>query len=267
MSPTHALSNRSDAFIYACHLATYDFALEYVRGQRVLDFGCGTGYGTHRIASQCAGVVGVDISSNAIDEASRHFQAPSLSYEQIEPVEVRPMRFPDQSFDVVLSFQVYEHLAEPDAYLAEARRVLAPGGTFICVTPERSPRLFPRQRPWNVFHLREYSKEEIAMDLGRHFSEVEVSGMSARQDLLGAEMDRVKKLRLATYPFTFPGAPERLRVSGLHAVKRLRGGRNATVGAHEAPEALSDWGFDESDVEVFTPALPSLNVVAVAVAR
>ena len=263
MHPSFALSNRSDAFIYACHLATYDFARTYAERARVLDFGCGTGYGTYRLAPSCRSIVGVDISSAAIDEASTTYRSPDLRFERIDPVEVRPLRFDDDAFDLVLSFQVFEHLSDPEAYLDEVRRVLAPGGTFICVTPERSPRLFAGQRPWNVFHLREYSQDEMRSWMSTRFVDVEVAGMTARQDLLSMEMRRVRRLRLLTYPVTFPGAPERLRVAGLGRLKRLRGGREATVGSHDAPSALSDWGFDEHDVEVFTIGAPSLNVVAV----
>ena len=44
----------SDYLIYLFHIATYDFAVPFVSGRHVLDFGCGTGYGTHRIAAACA---------------------------------------------------------------------------------------------------------------------------------------------------------------------------------------------------------------------
>lgn len=263
MHPDFALSNRSDAFIYACHLATYDYASSYVKDRRVLDFGCGTGYGTYRLAPLCRSIVGVDISGEAVDQAAATYRAANLTFERIDPVEERALRFNDGSFDVVLSFQVFEHLARPDAYLAEVQRVLSPGGTFICVTPERSPRLFRGQRPWNVFHLREYTKDEMHGWLAGRFTDVQVAGMTARSDLLEGEMQRVRRLRLVTYPFTFPGAPERWRTAGLNRLKRLRGGRDAAVEVHDAPTALSDWGFDETDVEVFTDALPSLNVVAV----
>jgi SAM-dependent methyltransferase len=233
----------------------------------VLDFGCGTGYGTHRLAPGCERIVGVDISAEAVEQACATYQAPNLSYERIEPVERRPLRFEDGSFDLVLSFQVFEHLARPDAYLDEVHRLLSPGGRFICVTPERSPRLFRGQRPWNIFHLREYSQDEMRAWLTTRFTDVEVSGMSARPDLLDMEMRRVRKLRLVTYPFTFPRAPERWRTAGLAWLKRLRREREATVSLDEAPRALADWGFDERDVYLFDDRRPSLNVVAIGTRR
>lgn len=263
MNPSYYLSNRADAFIYAAHLATYDFARPYVDGRRVLDFGCGTGYGTHRIAEGCSSIVGVDISQEAVGSATATFTAPNLRFERIAPVEQAPLPFEDQSFDVVLSFQVFEHLTEPDAYLREVRRVLAAGGTFICVTPDRSTRLFPGQRPWNRFHVREYSQDEMADWLRRYFGTVEVAGMTARSDLLDMELARDRKVRWLTYPVTFPGVPERVRTGGLDAIKSLqRRGRPRATGSNGL--TLDDWGFGPEDVSVFSTEGKSMNVVCVA---
>ena len=263
MNPAYYLSNRADAFIYAAHLATYDFARSFVAERRVLDFGCGTGYGTHRIADGCSSIVGVDISVDAVTSAAATFTAPNLQFGRIEPVELRPLPFDDQSFDVVLSFQVFEHLTEPDAYLREVRRVLAPGGTFICVTPDRSTRLFRGQRPWNRFHVREYSQDEMAGCLRPYFATVEVAGMAARADLLDMELARNRKVRWLTYPVTFPGVPERVRTGGLDAIKALqRRGRPRTAGSDG--RTLDDWGFGPEDVSVFATEGRSMNVVCVA---
>ena len=263
IDPSFYLSSRTDAFLYACHLATYDFASRHVEGKRVLDFGCGIGYGTHRIAPRCASIVGVDVSEDAIAEASRRFESPGLSYQRIQPAERAPLPFEDGAFDVVLSFQVFEHLTDPDAYLQEVRRVLAPAGLFICVTPERGPRLFPWQRPWNEFHVEEYSQEQLASHLRRFFPSVEVAGMSARPELLELEMARVRKLKWTTVPFTFPKAPERLRVRGLQWLKKLQGSRKV-VGAGSAARSLEDWDLGPEDIDVFTKDTPSFNVVCLA---
>ena len=97
IDPSYYLSSRADAFLYACHLATYDFAATFTEGRRVLDFGCGTGYGTHRIAPGCERIVGVDVSDEAIGEATRRFQAPNLGYQRIAPAEEAPLPFDDDA--------------------------------------------------------------------------------------------------------------------------------------------------------------------------
>src|SRR5690606_5365288 len=142
----HATSSADERRIYLFHLATYDFARRYVRGGRVLDFGCGTGYGDARIASDCAAVTGVDVSSAAIEHARRTYVADNLDYRVIAPVDQAPLPFADGSFDAVLSFQVIEHVPDPDRYVAEAWRVLDHGGVLIVATPDRRVRLLPGQR-------------------------------------------------------------------------------------------------------------------------
>lgn len=265
IDPAYYLSSRADAFLYACHLATYDFAARHTAGCDVLDFGCGTGYGSHRIAGSCASIVGVDVSEDTIEEARRRFSAPGLSFRSIRPAEVAPLPFDDDSFDVVLSFQVYEHLPDTEAYLRQVRRVLRPDGLFICVTPDRSSRLFRGQRPWNRFHLHEYSQAELAAELAPHFARVEVAGMSADDELISLETRRYRKLRTLTYPVTFPGAPDAIRLPALRMLQRMERRRQAIDTTRAASSAtLESFDVSPTDVQVFTTASPSLNVVALA---
>lgn len=265
LNSTYYLSDREDAFIYACHIARYDIARPYVRGQRVRDFGCGTGYGTHRLAAEGAEITGVDVSHKAVRAASEAFVAPGLSFQRCAKVEDSALPSPDERFDVVLSFQVFEHVRDTAAYLRGVHRVLAPGDTFVCVTPDRRSRMFPGQRAWNRHHIQEYSQVEMAGHLRRYFDSVEVSGMTGRADLLEAELARVRKVKSVTYPATFAWVPVPLRVKGLELIKMLQSQRTPVPEAAKDIETkLSDWGFDGSDVQVFSHGVPSLNVVCVA---
>ncbi len=263
IDPAYYLSTRSDAFLYACHLASYDFVLDLARDRRVLDFGCGTGYGTARLADAAASIIGVDVSPEVIDVARDRFDLPGLDFRTIRPVEAEPLPFADGAFDVVLSFQVYEHLVDPSAYLAEAVRVLAADGTLVCITPDRDSRLLPRQRPWNRFHVREYSQSELRADLEPHFGSVEVAGMSADAGLLQLELRRYRRVKWLAAPVTFPGVPEAVRTRGLRALQRLDRRRGA-VAVESASGRMDDFGVGPEDVDVFTTRRPSLHVVAVA---
>jgi len=264
----------SERLIYLLHLASYDFAAGHVLGARVLDLGCGTGYGTARLATRSATIVGVDVSGSAVTAAAARFQAPNMAFQRIEPTETAPLPFDDSSFDVVLSFQVIEHVADPIGYLEEARRVLAGGGVLILATPERGTRLYRGQRPWNRFHLREYSEQRLERLLQRVFGTVEMYGMGGPADLLGPELRRTSRLRLATIPFTFPGAPERWRLFGLDALTRLRAlVRSARPGALEGDQGESSSGgagtgladaLDTKAVRIGAGVSPSVCIVAVA---
>jgi 2-polyprenyl-3-methyl-5-hydroxy-6-metoxy-1,4-benzoquinol methylase len=148
----HYVRTRESYLIYIMHIVTYNYARSYVIGKDVLDMGCGTGYGTALIADSCLSISGVDISDEAIAYAKEKYQHPNLAYKTIHKVEDAPLPFADQKFDVVLSFQVIEHISDTRTYLTEIQRVLKPGGVFIVATPDRSTRLLPFQRPWNRYH-------------------------------------------------------------------------------------------------------------------
>lgn len=252
-------STASDYVIYLEHFATYDFVRPYVAGRAVLDFGCGTGYGTHRLAPECASIVGVDIAADAIRFAEQTYQAPNLSYRAISSVETTPLPFDDASFETVISFQVIEHITDVDRCFAEIARVLAPHGTFVCATPDRRMRLFPQQRPWNVYHVHEFGPEELDARLRAHFADVAMHGMTGPADLIQHETKRWRRTRLVTLPMTFPGAPEAWRTRGLRLLKRIQGDRYPA--AAESARALD---ADHSGFRVTSDPAPSLNLVAVA---
>ena len=245
--------------VYLTHVATYRFCAPYVENRRVLDFGCGTGHGTAEMAAVCASVVGVDVSPQAIEYARSRYPSPKVRYRVIPRIEVEPLPFEDHSFDVVVSIQVIEHVSEADAYLAEAKRVLRRDGVLIVATPDRSTRLLPKQRPWNRFHVREFSEAALATLLARHFRAVEVLRMSGTPDVIRGELERTRRLKWLTLPFTFPLAPEWYRSAGLRllsAVDRARSGRRRTG-------ELAPWP-NERDVSIGRDLSPSINLVTVS---
>jgi SAM-dependent methyltransferase len=244
--------------IYCCHTATYDFARAQLSG-RVLDFGCGTGYGTRRLADNVASVVGVDVGRGAIEYARTTYCHPNLDYRAIDPSS--PLPFDDASFDAVVSFQVIEHVADPVGYLQEMRRVLRPGGCAMVATPDRTTRLFAHQRPWNEFHLVEYDAAGLEALIAPIFPELTMQYLHAADEVAQLELDRTRRLRALTLPWTFPGAPEWWRVGGMRALKALqgRGGRQGSAGDSPAVE----FGFGPEAVWVDSNPHGALTLVAV----
>ena len=92
-------------------------------GVRVLDVATGPGYVAAAAAGRGATVVGIDFSAAMLAEARRHH--PEIEF---QAGDAEALSFPDATFDaVVMSFGLL-HLGHPDQALAEAHRVLRPGG-------------------------------------------------------------------------------------------------------------------------------------------
>jgi SAM-dependent methyltransferase len=114
------------------NLRFLDAAAIVAPGQHVLEIGSGAGSLLRRLRASGVDAVGVETSADRIEESRAvHGSLP------IRQVSGTALPFPDRSFDVVLSFDVFEHIPDSDAHLAEVRRVLRPGGWYLLQTPNK----------------------------------------------------------------------------------------------------------------------------------
>jgi len=152
------------------HLARYAFAVRLARGKRVLDAGCGAGYGSQELAQAAEQVIGVDVAAEAISFARAHYQQPNLRFEQASCIA---LPYADSSFDLVVAFEVIEHLEQWRDFLREARRVLAPAGQLIVSTPNKLYYTESRgAQGANPFHIHEFEFEEFRDELKSVFPHV-----------------------------------------------------------------------------------------------
>jgi len=152
------------------HVARYALATRFAQGPRVLDLGCGTGYGTADLARVASTATGVDLAPEAIDYAERHF--PSARFLQCSASAVP---FPPGSFDLVTAFEVIEHLEDWRTLLAEAHRVLEPNGLLIVSTPNKRYYAEARAKSGpNPFHEHEFEFAEFRTALGEFFPHVRI---------------------------------------------------------------------------------------------
>lgn len=106
------------------------------KGERVLDIGSGPGFLAAMIADQTGPdgkVVGVDISQQMVDRASRRNRHTWLSYQCADGAM---LPFEDNSFDVVVSTQVAEYVPDVEAFTSEVFRVLRPGGRGLILATD-----------------------------------------------------------------------------------------------------------------------------------
>jgi 2-polyprenyl-6-hydroxyphenyl methylase/3-demethylubiquinone-9 3-methyltransferase len=128
------------AILHAINRPRVDFYLEALGdlgGRRVLDAGCGGGLVARELAAAGAEVVGVDRSLGSLGVARR---AVGRSTGSFRPLQGRLERLPfaGGSFDAVVAADVLEHLPDLPAAVAELARVLAPGGSFVFDTVNRT---------------------------------------------------------------------------------------------------------------------------------
>lgn len=138
-------------------------------GVRLLEIGSGTGAMLHALIEQGADARGVELRQDLIDEAHRHFGPLP-----IERVQGTALPFPDGSFDVVASFDVFEHIPDTDAHLTEVRRVLKAGGRYAIQTPNRYTNVVFETIRWRSFtrfradHCSLHSMGELLARLRKH---------------------------------------------------------------------------------------------------
>jgi len=201
----------AEYYIHLLHIASYEFALDYVKNNKVLDYGCGTGYGTYMLAKSAQTVVGVDVSDEAIDYAKENFVSDNLLFKSIDEIGV-------EKYDVIVSFQVIEHVPNDKAYLKKIKGLLNPGGVLLLTTPNKQGRAFNYiQKPWNKYHLKEYTAKSMNNLIKRFFTDFEILHISSVPELALSEITRRKKQRIITLPCTLFIYPNFLRVFLLEA--------------------------------------------------
>lgn len=174
------------------HMAAYLFCLKYVKNNKVLELGCSDGYGSSVLAGKAKSVTAADIDKGSIAEARSKYRVKGLSFVHKNALSI----VYKNKFDVVISFQVIEHMADVDLYLTNINKALKKDGIFIVSTPNRVLRLYNGQKPWNKFHIKEYERHELKDILKKHFSKVEILGVHAKPEIFNTERRRLLLRRL-----------------------------------------------------------------------
>lgn len=138
-------------------------------GVAALEIGSGTGALLNELRRRGHNVQGVELNRLLIDEGRAYYgELP------IQRVTGTSLPAPDGAFQVVLSFDVFEHIPDSDAHLAEVRRVLAPGGSYLIQTPNKWSNVVFETIRWRSFtkfrqdHCSLHTLGELNARLRRH---------------------------------------------------------------------------------------------------
>jgi len=137
-------------------------------GERILELGCGIGSVVAELSRRGLDVTGTDISREAVAYGLKKYGNIRL---EVQAAEALP--YQDGSFDVVLSFDLLEHIARVDLHLDEVARVLRPGGYYLFQTPNKySNALFEtlahKSLKWRRAHPSLHSPGQLKRRLARH---------------------------------------------------------------------------------------------------
>jgi len=137
-----------------CHLPRYAFATKFMNEKSVvMDFGGGAGYGSFILAGEAGEVFLVERNKMALDYAKKFYYRDNITYLNLD----RPPR--DWTFDVIVAFEVVEHVKDADSLMRRFYELMNPGGTLVVSVPNES--IVPHAASNNHFHERHYEPEEL----------------------------------------------------------------------------------------------------------
>lgn len=146
---------------YKYMLGRYLFSLNYIHNKTVLDSGCGFGWGSYLISTYPKRIISIDRDEKSIIFAKKVWKDDRLNFKVHSILELEKMK---EIFDVVLSYEVIEHLSIKDGkkYIDQISKVLSNNGVLIMSS------YFPnndyearKEELKNEYHLHIFTKDEI----------------------------------------------------------------------------------------------------------
>ncbi len=227
--------------VHAEHMARYLLAARLAPGRRVLDAACGEGYGSALLAAAGASaVVGVDVDGATVEHARGRYGL------DVRTADVTDLPFAPGDFDLIVSFETIEHVADPEKALSEFARILGDDGLLIVSTPNVDEYLVD-----NPFHLRELTPAEFNRALTDRFAAVRPL---YQQNFLASAVLDAPELRLADPATPVPAEVRKvagaepgralycLALCGPRDLPALDAGVTVLSGIYEAHHAAAEAG-------------------------
>lgn len=164
----------SDNPIHQRLLKAYYLAESYVHGD-LLEIGCGEGRGIDLLRDKCDTYTAIDKIGEILDALKKKYDNVHFIQDNIPPFN----KIEDGQHDVIISFQVIEHIKDDRLFLKEIHRVLKPGGIALLTTPNIKKTL--TRNPW---HIREYTASQLKNLAAEIFPEVEMKGVTGNKKVM-----------------------------------------------------------------------------------
>jgi 2-polyprenyl-3-methyl-5-hydroxy-6-metoxy-1,4-benzoquinol methylase len=148
-------------------LKAYHLVAPHIHGN-VLEIGCGEGYGVELLYKNADQLTLIDKSRHLSKVIKKNYPKATTIQNKIPPLT----QLESNSFDVVISFQVIEHIKNAELYIQEIYRVLKPNGKAYISTPNVLKSI--ARNPW---HYKEYTFEELAILVQKSFSNITIQGI------------------------------------------------------------------------------------------
>jgi SAM-dependent methyltransferase len=179
------IENDPDPMVHQ-QLARLFFLCDLVdlNSKRVLEFGCGSGLNCDFLQRRRKprAVLGFDVSKNSVELAKKQYSGLAVSCaDACDPL----LDLSVGAWDVVVSFEVLEHVSRMETFVKNIRRHLAVSGVAFISTPNRDVFSIGHEpSPVNREHVKELTREEFERLLQPHFSEIEIWGQRFKKNAL-----------------------------------------------------------------------------------
>jgi len=112
------------------------------KNKYVLDFGCGSGAITNKLAKEVKAIDAIDISSGMLEFAQKHAEENAITNINYRQVSIFDEDFKEETFDVILAFNVLHYIEDMPSHVVRINSLLKPNGIFIsstaCMKEKRS---------------------------------------------------------------------------------------------------------------------------------
>lgn len=148
------------------HFSRYLFASKFCQDKVALDVACGCGYGSKILIKKAREVYSVDISEELVAFGNIRYGRHNNHF---LTMDAQKLKFPNNYFDVIVSFETLEHLPHHEKFLSECFRVLKDDGRFILSTPNKNITSPGRAKPYNKYHYHEWNIQELTKMISDNF--------------------------------------------------------------------------------------------------